>query len=128
MKTKKESAAGRDDLQSCIKQLTTDLNAAKSELTKVVTERESELAKVVTERDAFRNQVLEIEIACHKKDKLVDEDKEQLRCELVHMGTEKETLEMTLTLRELDLKNRKEEYRTELVRRYGMIYLPGFLE
>jgi len=44
------------------------------------------------------------------------------------MGTEKETLEMTLTLRELDLKNRKEEYRTELVRRYGMIYLPGFLE
>jgi hypothetical protein len=70
----------------------------------------------------------EIEIACHKKDKLVDEDKEQLRCELVHMGTEKETLEMTLTLRELDLKNRKEEYRTELVRRYGMIYLPGFLE
>ena len=35
---------------------------------------------------------------------------------------------MTLTLRELDLKNRKEEYRTELVRRYGMIYLPGFLE
>jgi len=55
LKTKKESGAGRDDLQSCIKHLTTDLNAAKSELTKVVTERESELAKVVTERDAFRN-------------------------------------------------------------------------
>ena len=67
------------------------------------------------ERDAAKSAILEEEIAKHEyREKLTRKDSES-KMELAQLTTEKETLEVTLELREKELKTRKEEFREEQV-------------
>lgn len=89
---------------------------------KKLTEAESRLAEsearvkvVMQERDAVKNSLLELEIANHERQESSGSEKEKERLDKAKLVTEKETLEVTLDLRDKELKAKKEEHRLEVV-------------
>ena len=68
------------------------------------------------ERDGLKSSVLELEISNHEHQNNKNTDKEKLKIECAKLATEKDTLEMTLDLRDKELKAKKEEYRKDLAR------------
>ena len=73
-----------------------------------------ELSKMKQEKDALRSSVLELEIANHEHQNSKNADIDGLKMEVAKLNTEKETLEMTLDLRDRELKAKKEEFRSDL--------------
>ena len=83
------------------------------------------LKQMRNERDAAKSAILEEEIAKHEyREKLTRKDSEA-KMELAQLTTEKETLEVTLELREKELKTRKEEFREEQVSKEGFARSSG---
>ena len=73
-----------------------------------------DLSKMKQEKDALRSSVLELEIANHEHQNSENADINGLKMEVAKLNTEKETLEMTLDLRDRELKAKKEEFRGDL--------------
>ena len=67
------------------------------------------------QRDTAKSSLLEIEIAKHECEEGLSKQDSESKLKMVQLTTEKETLEMTLELREQELKTRKEELRQEQV-------------
>ena len=67
------------------------------------------------ERDSAKSSLLELEIAKHECEEGLAKQDSDSKMKLVQLTTEKETLEVTLELREQELKSRKEELRQEQV-------------
>ena len=57
--------------------------------------------------------ILEVEIAKHESENSWADREGELKMKLAQLTTEKETLEMTLKLRDNEIKSRKEENRGE---------------
>jgi chromosome segregation ATPase len=82
-----------------------------------LTQSEAIVQSLRQERDVLKTSLLELEIANHEQQNTKKEDREKIKIECAKLTTEKETLEMTLDLRDKELKAKKEEYRKDLVRR-----------
>ena len=67
------------------------------------------------ERDKAKSSILELEIAKHECEEYLTKQDSELKMKTAQLTTEKETLEVTLALREKELKTRKEEFREEQV-------------
>ena len=81
-----------------------------------LTSVKEDLSKVTTERDSMRNSLLEAEIANHENNNDRSRESENLKLELVKSQSAIETLEVTLSVRDNELKSKKEEIRKEKVR------------
>jgi len=73
----------------------------------------SKLKLITNERDNAKASLLELEIAKHECEEGLAKQDSDSKMKLVQLTTEKETLEVTLELREQELKSRKEELRQE---------------
>ena len=73
---------------------------------------------MTVDRDALKNSLLELEITVHEKEESSASANElkTLKLELARLATEKETLEVTLELRDKDLKSRKEDLQSKQVK------------
>jgi hypothetical protein len=69
-----------------------------------------------TERDIAKASLLEAEIASHETDQSRSEQIEALKMEVAKFQTGRETLEVTLSVRDNEIKSKKEECRKEKVR------------
>ena len=72
------------------------------------------VTKLSAEKDSAKNSLLELEIAHHESEANVGTEREKVKLDLAKVVTEKETLEMTLELRDKELKAKKEEFRKKL--------------
>ena len=81
-----------------------------------LTSVKEDLSKVTSERDSMRNSLLEAEIANHENNNDRSRESENLKLELVKSQSAIETLEVTLSVRDNELKSKKEEIRKEKVR------------
>ena len=94
-----------------------DGDELKAALTKcetvVIPELRDKLKKCQQERDSVKNSLIEVEIAKHQGEEGALQREAELRMKITQLNTEKETLEVTLKLRDNELKNRKEESRQE---------------
>ena len=79
------------------------------------TDLKTKLQSMRNERDTAKSSLLEIEIAKHECEEGLSKQDSESKLKMVQVTTEKETLEMTLGLREQELKTRKEELRQEQV-------------
>ena len=94
-----------------IKELTLKNKTLETQLTSV----KEDLSKVISERDSMRNSLLEAEIANHESNNDRSKESENLKLELVKSQSAIETLEVTLSVRDNELKSKKEEIRKEKV-------------
>ena len=81
-----------------------------------MSDSEQNLKEALSERDASKTALLEMEIAHHEQIANSGSDKEKSRLDLAKITTEKETLEVTLELKDKELKARKDEHRLEVSR------------
>ena len=119
----------RDDLDAQVTNLSSQMSEAKENAKKQaidfdarikvrddeVTEVRAELAKVKAERDQIRNNLIEAEIANHEGQTSLGQEREKVKMDVAKLTTEKETLQVTLQHREEELKNKKEEFRKNIV-------------
>lgn len=91
-----------------------------------LTQSEAIVQSLRQERDVLKTSLLELEIANHEQQNTKKEDREKIKIECAKLTTEKETLEMTLDLRDKELKAKKEEYRKDLVRRQHQKFKKAF--
>ena len=75
----------------------------------------SKLKCMKNERDNAKSSLLELEIAKHECEEGLSKQDNAIKMKLAQLTTEKETLEVTLGLREQELKARKEELRDDKV-------------
>ena len=68
------------------------------------------------ERDNAKSSLLELEIAKHECEEGLSKQDNEIKMKIAQLTTEKETLEVTLGLREQELKARKEELRDDKVK------------
>ncbi len=90
------------DLSNKVKSMSTDISRLSQEV-----------IELKSERDAARTSLLEAEIKEHDLGKINCEEVNSLKLQLVKLQTERETLEMTLAIKETEIKARKEECRDE---------------
>ena len=81
--------------------------------TVVIPELRDKLKKCQQERDSVKGSLIEVEIAKHESEEGALQRESDLKMRITQLNTEKETLEVTLKLRDNELKNRKEEGRQE---------------
>jgi len=81
--------------------------------TSVIPELREKLKVCQQERDSAKNSLIEVEIAKHESENSWADREGELKMKLAQLTTEKETLEMTLKLRDNEIKSRKEENRGE---------------
>jgi len=81
--------------------------------TVVIPELRDRLKKCQQERDSVKNSLIEVEIAKHEAEEAALQRESDLKMKITQLTTEKETLEVTLRLRDNELKNRKEESRQD---------------
>ena len=86
-------------------------------------ELKAKLKLVCNERDSAKSSLLELEIAKHECEEGLAKQDSDSKMKLVQLTTEKETLEVTLELREQELKSRKEELRQETVNKLSQCFL-----
>ena len=79
----------------------------------VVPELKEKLKKCQSERDGAKASLIEVEIAKHEVEENMVKLESDLKMRITQLTTEKETLEVTLSLRDNDLKNRKEDSRKD---------------
>ena len=72
-----------------------------------------ELNAVKSDRDGLKNNILEMEIAQHENDEIKKTEGNEINIKVAGLITEKETLEMTLNLRDNEIKKLKEENRRD---------------
>ena len=76
---------------------------------------QSKLSSVISERDALKTSLLEAEIAGHEGDQAKSNEIETIRVEVAKLHAEIETLQVTLDVRDNEIKVKKEELRIEKV-------------
>ena len=114
----------RDNLEVKLRSTETECATLQSKLSEAKEQAEvalieaeqsrEELSRMKQEKDALRSSVLELEIANHEHQNSKNADIDGLKMEVAKLNTEKETLEMTLDLRDRELKAKKEEFRSDL--------------
>lgn len=77
---------------------------------------QSKLLMAVNEKDSLRNSLLEIEIASHEGDNLKAGELDTLKIEIAKLQAEKETLNVTLSIRENEIRTKKDEIKQEKVK------------
>ena len=110
--------ASRDEVARMKSSLSESKASSSQDLDKAnqtVADLESKVSKLSAERDSAKSSLLELEIARHENEANVGSEREKVKLDLAKVVTEKETLEMTLELRDKELKAKKEEFRKELV-------------
>ena len=107
------------ELKQQIESLKLEHERTTSEMEQHNTDLKAKLKSARNERDTARSSLLEIEIAKHECEEGLVKQESESRMKLVQLTTEKETLEVTLELREQELKSRKEELRQEQVNHFS---------
>lgn len=77
-----------------------------------------QLAAISSERDSIKTTLLEAEIACHESHETNADELSSLQMEIARLQGEKETLQVTLRVRDNDIKAKKEDFRKEKVCRF----------
>ena len=104
-----------NDLKQQIESLKSEQDRIVKELEQHVSDLRAKLKTARNERDSAKSSLLELEIAKHECEEGLAKQDSDSKMKLVQLTTEKETLEVTLELREQELKSRKEELRQEQV-------------
>ena len=114
-----------DNLPICkeVEELKEELENSKCKYEKTINDLEShnndlktKLRSMKNERDNAKSSLLELEIAKHECEEGLSKQDNEIKMKIAQLTTEKETLEVTLGLREQELKARKEELRDDKVK------------
>ena len=105
-----------------VEELKEELENSKCKYEKTINDLEShnndlktKLRSMKNERDNAKSSLLELEIAKHECEEGLSKQDNEIKMKIAQLTTEKETLEVTLGLREQELKARKEELRDDKV-------------
>ena len=85
---------------------------------------QSKLVDVMSERDTMKANLLEVEIANHEYDQAKVNESDAFKIEIAKLQAEIETLNVTLKVRDGEIKAKKEDLKKEKVMNFKNRYLP----